>query len=95
MMRGSANIKPDDIVNGSREATLGLLWSAFLQFQASWLEPCFKPLSTVWQPLLAAATVVSKTPSLKLLLLISHVLYHFLLLVIVNQQNVCQECSQR
>ena len=48
MMHGSANIKPDDIVNGSREATLGLLWSAFLQFQASWLQSCLKPLSTVW-----------------------------------------------
>ena len=42
MMRGGASIKPDDIVNGSREATLGLLWSAFLQFQASWLEPFLK-----------------------------------------------------
>ncbi len=42
MMRGSASVKPGDIVNGSREATLGLLWSAFLQFQASWLELCFK-----------------------------------------------------
>lgn len=42
MLRGCASVKPDDIVNGSREATLGLLWSAFLQFQASWLEPCLK-----------------------------------------------------
>ncbi|DBB17480.1 TPA: hypothetical protein ACH3X3_014500 [Trebouxia sp. C0006] len=44
MTRGSASVRPDDIVNGSREATLGLLWRAFLQFQASWLKSCVKPL---------------------------------------------------
>ncbi len=56
MTRGSASVRPDDIVNGSREATLGLLWRAFLQFQASWLKSCVKPVSTVWQSLLGAAT---------------------------------------
>ncbi len=57
MMRGSASVRPDDIVNGSREATLGLLWNVFLQFQASWHEPCLgEPLETVWQPLLVAPT---------------------------------------
>ena len=61
MMCGSASVRPDDIVNGSREATLGLLWSAFLQFQASCLESCLEtPLKTVWQPLLVVATVVNE-----------------------------------
>lgn len=33
MMRGSTDVGANDVVNGSREATLGLLWRAFLQFQ--------------------------------------------------------------
>ena len=32
-MRGSSAISPNDIVNGSRQHTLGLLWHAFLHFQ--------------------------------------------------------------
>ena len=33
LLRGSTSIKADDVVNGSREATLGLLWKVFVQFQ--------------------------------------------------------------
>ena len=33
LMRGSTNVSANDVVNGSREATLGLLWRVFLQFQ--------------------------------------------------------------
>ena len=37
-MRGSTDVKADDVVNGSREATLGLLWRVFVQFQVG--LPC-------------------------------------------------------
>ena len=33
LIRGIADVSANDVVNGSREATLGLLWRAFLQFQ--------------------------------------------------------------
>ena len=33
LMRGSSDVSANDVVNGSREATLGLLWRAFLKFQ--------------------------------------------------------------
>lgn len=32
-MQVSMDVKPDDVVNGDREATLALLWQVFLQFQ--------------------------------------------------------------
>lgn len=33
MMRGTTDVGPNDVVNGNREATLGLLWRAFVHFQ--------------------------------------------------------------
>ena len=35
LLRGSKIVQADDVVNGNREATLGLLWRVFLQFQVS------------------------------------------------------------
>ena len=33
LMRGTTNVSANDVVNGSREATLGLLWRVFIHFQ--------------------------------------------------------------
>ena len=38
LMQGSTDVSAHDVVNGSREATLGLLWRAFLHFQVTTLD---------------------------------------------------------
>ena len=47
LLRGSTSIKADDVVNGSREATLGLLWKVFVQFQVRCLAHVYKLLKIV------------------------------------------------
>lgn len=39
LKHGSTNVSANDVVNGNREATLGLLWRVFLQFQVLTLSP--------------------------------------------------------